>query len=293
MTLDLSQNAASKLEPFLLMAKGAKGAAAAKLIQDATSAPGVFVFSELLEIANIQELSKGEQASSYRMLELFAYGTYEEYSKSKDSIPVLNQAQLTKLRLLTIISLSHEKRMLPYSLLLDSLQVPTIRELEDLIIDGIYLDLMRGKLDQKRQQFEVEYTIGRDLGPGKIENLLSSLQEWARTTSAVLTALDTQLAQIASQDMLKKTAENEHIQSVEQTLLDIAKKQKESKSSVRGTGVLDSDRDESMDVDELRSVGNGRVESSTSQNDVKTRKSNPRTLGLGYDKPSSRKRNRF
>ena len=43
-------NFSAKLEPFLLMAKSLKGAAAAKLIQDATSAPGVFVFSELLEL---------------------------------------------------------------------------------------------------------------------------------------------------------------------------------------------------------------------------------------------------
>ena len=69
-------------------------------------------------------------------------------------------------------------KILPYALLLRSLQIPTIRELEDLIIDGIYLDLMRGKLDQKEQQFEVEYVIGRDLGPGQVEALLSSLQAW-------------------------------------------------------------------------------------------------------------------
>ncbi len=49
-------NFSAKLEPFLLMAKSLKGAAAAKLIQDATSAPGVFVFSELLELPNIQEV---------------------------------------------------------------------------------------------------------------------------------------------------------------------------------------------------------------------------------------------
>ena len=39
------------------MAKSVKGAAAAKLIQDITSAPGVFVFTELLELPNIQEVS--------------------------------------------------------------------------------------------------------------------------------------------------------------------------------------------------------------------------------------------
>ena len=58
MTLDLSIGAASKLEPFILMSKGAKGAAAAKLIQDATSAPGVFVFSELLDMPSIQEVHR-------------------------------------------------------------------------------------------------------------------------------------------------------------------------------------------------------------------------------------------
>ena len=40
------------------MAKSLKGAAAAKLIQDATSAPAVFVFSELLELPNIQEVRR-------------------------------------------------------------------------------------------------------------------------------------------------------------------------------------------------------------------------------------------
>lgn len=63
-------------------------------------------------------------------------------------------------------------------MLLQSLEMPTIRELEDLIIDGIYLDLIRGKLDHKAQQFEVEYAIGRDLEPGMIEELLGALKDW-------------------------------------------------------------------------------------------------------------------
>lgn len=48
-------NFTARLEPFILISKSAKGAAAAKLIQDATSAPGVFIFAELLELPNIQE----------------------------------------------------------------------------------------------------------------------------------------------------------------------------------------------------------------------------------------------
>ena len=47
----------AKLEPFLLMSKSAKGAAAAKLVQDAAAAPGLFVFAQLLELPNIKEVT--------------------------------------------------------------------------------------------------------------------------------------------------------------------------------------------------------------------------------------------
>ena len=69
-------------------------------------------------------------------------------------------------------------QILPYDQLLRDLEMPTIRDLEDLIIDAIYLDIVRGKLDQREQQFEIEYTMGRDLEPGKLEQLLVSLQNW-------------------------------------------------------------------------------------------------------------------
>jgi hypothetical protein len=54
--MDMGSHFAAKLEPFLLIAKTLTGAAAAKLIQDVTSAPGVFIFAELLELPNIQEV---------------------------------------------------------------------------------------------------------------------------------------------------------------------------------------------------------------------------------------------
>lgn len=53
-----------------------------------------------------------------------------------------------------------------------------MRELEDLIIDAIYLDLLHGKLDQKEEQLEVSYTMGRDLEPGKLEQVLAALRDW-------------------------------------------------------------------------------------------------------------------
>lgn len=54
--MELGQSSSAKLEPFLLMSKSAKGAAAAKLIQDVTTAPGLFVFAELLDLPSIQDV---------------------------------------------------------------------------------------------------------------------------------------------------------------------------------------------------------------------------------------------
>lgn len=50
--------------------------------------------------------------------------------------------------------------------------------LEQLIIDAIYSELLRGKLDQNQQQFEVEYTIGRDVPNDALASLLASLEDW-------------------------------------------------------------------------------------------------------------------
>lgn len=69
-------------------------------------------------------------------------------------------------------------QILPYTTLLTYLDIGSIRELEDLIIDAMYQDMLQGKLDQKEQQFEIEYTMGRDLEPGQTEKLLVALNDW-------------------------------------------------------------------------------------------------------------------
>ncbi|KAF5339421.1 hypothetical protein D9611_009869 [Ephemerocybe angulata] len=224
--MDLGSNFSAKLEPFLLMAKSVKGAAAAKLIQDATSAPGVLVFSELLELPNIQELGKSEQHSKFlSLLQLFAYKTYQDYVQHKDALPPLNNAQITKLKYLSIVSLASERRILPYPLLLASLDMPNVRELEDLIIDAIYQDIIRGKLDQKEEQLEVEYTMGRDVEPGKVDELLEALRSWASTTAEVLTTLDAKITAIANEAATTKTLQGEYDRALQQTLKEVHDRQ--------------------------------------------------------------------
>ena len=49
---------------------------------------------------------------------------------------------------------------------------------QDLIIEVIYADIIHGKLDQKNQQLEVDYAIGRDIRPEAVPEILSVLQDW-------------------------------------------------------------------------------------------------------------------
>jgi COP9 signalosome complex subunit 7 len=43
------------LQSFLALAKGARGRAAAAVVADATAAPGLFAFGELLDVQGVKE----------------------------------------------------------------------------------------------------------------------------------------------------------------------------------------------------------------------------------------------
>jgi COP9 signalosome complex subunit 7 len=228
------QSTASKLEPFLLMIKSAKGAAAAKLVEDATAAPGVYAFAELLESPNVQQLAS-THASTLELLKLFASGTYRDYKQNEGNFPNLKPTQLAKLKQLSIVSLAGSSRILPYSHLLNTLDISSIRELEDLIIDAVYQDVLQGKLDQKEQQFEVEYTMGRDLAEGQIESLLIALNDWSERTAQVLTALDDKIAEANAEEAAARTQLEEHNRSRDTILQELQAKNNSGKGRSEDT----------------------------------------------------------
>jgi COP9 signalosome complex subunit 7 len=151
--------------------------------------------------------------------------------------------------------------------------MPTIRDLEDLIIDAIYLDILRGKLDQKEQQLEIEYTMGRDLEPGKAEAVLAALKTWcvlfqlllqlplsgvimvfsrASTTASVLSALDNKLAQISSYSAAVAVDNEEHDRAYNAILKDVSKDTKKRGPLTAGGNIMRGGVDlaDAMDVDE-------------------------------------------
>lgn len=65
-----------------------------------------------------------------------------------------------------------------------------LRELEDLIIEAVYTDIIQGKLDQRNQVLEVDFCIGRDIQKKDISNIVKTLQEWWGSLSTFLVLVD-------------------------------------------------------------------------------------------------------
>ncbi|XP_066565904.1 COP9 signalosome complex subunit 7b isoform X5 [Amia ocellicauda] len=167
------------LEQFILLAKNTKGPALIALINQLLEAPGVYVFGEFLNLSCVEELSKGPNQGYFQLLNLFAYGSYVDYTANKDTLPVLSDAQKIKLKHLTIVHLAEKmQQCIPYSVLMRDLEMPTVRALEDLIIDAVYTDVIRGKLDQCRQLLEVDDCIGRDIQERDIGSITNTLSQW-------------------------------------------------------------------------------------------------------------------
>jgi COP9 signalosome complex subunit 7 len=76
--------AINALEPFLALSKSATSPrAAADLITQATSHPNTYVFAELLHTPNIHALrGNAEYAPYYSLLEIFSWGTLNDYNCS-------------------------------------------------------------------------------------------------------------------------------------------------------------------------------------------------------------------
>ncbi|KAM0790827.1 hypothetical protein ACM66B_004672 [Microbotryomycetes sp. NB124-2] len=264
----------TKLEPFVLLAKSARGAAAANLIGQACAAPGVFAFSELLEVPSIHELQSSEQyGASHRLLQVFAYGTWSDYKDSQASLPALNTAQENKLKQLSILTLAQQTRTIPYNVLMTRLDLASVATLEDLLIDAIYSGIMTARLDQKMARLEVLTTIGRDVkqstssgaavAQGKtaatatststepmeldstlnnastptVQALTETLSAWLMTISTLLASLDHNIITLSDQAAQEKVATANKDQRIKQVIEEVSKaKDKESSTLAKGKG---------------------------------------------------------
>jgi COP9 signalosome complex subunit 7 len=98
--------------------------------------------------------------------------------KREGKLPELSASSTMKLRHLSIITLASKSRLISYSTMADFLEMRNVRELEDLIIEAFYADIIKGKLDQLNNQLQIEFAIGRDVTDDQIDAIISCLDNW-------------------------------------------------------------------------------------------------------------------
>jgi len=213
--IDDALKSQSNIEGFLALAKNARGAAAQQLVHQVTEAPGVFVFGEIAQFPGIKQLET-DFPREWKLLELFAFGTYREYLNDKSSYPELSELQICKLRHLSVVSLASNSKHVSYDLLKKELALNSLRELEDLIIETIYAGILKGKLDQRENQLEVEFVIARDIKPNTIDTVLSTLGEWCNNCDSALSSLQAQILRANDGMEVKQAAKKKMEAEIEQ-----------------------------------------------------------------------------
>jgi len=189
----VSEKPNNPLEAFLLLGKNVRGIAATQLVQQVTEAPNIFVFGELLQLDGIKDLEFNEDHTKYwKLLQLYAFGVFNDYKVDPNSFPQLNELQIKKLRLLTIVTFASKSKFVSYKLLQENLGMENMRNLEDLLIESVYAGILKGKLNQKDQRLEVDFVIGRDIQPHMIDNIIETLENWYQNCEQTMELLDSE-----------------------------------------------------------------------------------------------------
>nr|GMD62123.1 COP9 signalosome complex subunit 7 isoform X1 [Ipomoea batatas] len=218
--MDIEQRQAEHIEYFVKQASAVRGSALTTVIVDATSHPSLFAFSEILAVPNILELEGTENSMYLYLLRLFAHGTWTEYKSFTGNLPQLVPDQVLKLKQLTMLTLAETTKVLPYDLLMQELDVSNVRELEDFLINEcMYVGIVRGKLDQLRRCFEVQFAAGRDLRPGQLASMIETLSDWLMTSDNLLVSIQEKIKWADTMSQLDK----KHHKDIEEKVEDVKK----------------------------------------------------------------------
>lgn len=201
------------LQQFVVQAQKAIGQELIEVIKQALDCVDTFVFAELLQCPNVIALENTPYVPYLHLLRIFSQGTYLDYLNKKQHLPELSISQKKKLQYLTIVTLANKMKRIPYDILLKELNVNNVRDLEDLIIEAIYSNVVTGELNQESDYLEVDWTVGRDVGPSEIDSMIDTLQQWCDSCENVLSTVQARIvdANRTKQDVLKHraTVENE------------------------------------------------------------------------------------
>ena len=247
--------ALTALQPFIVEATSTKSPSPRflrELIVRATSAPGTYLFTELLQTQSIQSLqtADAENRVYLTLLELFSYGTYQEYHETAD-LPKLSPVQIQKLRQLTLLTLSSpflpiqdpKVNPLSYPYLIKALGLTNTHELESLVTSTIYAGLLTARLSPNSTPPYVQVTAVapvRDLRPQSLPAILQILQTWEGRCTSTIADLESHISQIRTTASDRTALSRKRQGIVDQAVI---KGEDDSSRSVRGRDRRGNKRD--------------------------------------------------
>ncbi|XP_020413887.1 COP9 signalosome complex subunit 7 isoform X2 [Prunus persica] len=249
--MDIEQKQEEIIDHFVKQALSLEGSALGSLVVEATSHPSLFAFSEILAVPNVLQLEGTETSVNLDVLRLFSQGTWSDYKSDASRLPHLVPDQVLKLKQLTVLTLAETNKVLPYDQLMQELDVINVRELEDFLINEcMYAGIVRGKLDQLRKCFEVQFAAGRDPRPGQLGSMIHTLSNWLDTSNNLLISIQEKMKWADTMTELAK----EHKKEVEDRVEEV-KKSSSHKADIdfRGHEEIYSEPGGVMDYEEDRS----------------------------------------
>ncbi|XP_039008204.1 COP9 signalosome complex subunit 7-like [Hibiscus syriacus] len=218
--MDIEQKQAEFIDHFVKQASAQKGTALGSVIVEATSHPSLFAFSEILAVPTVAELDGTENSVYLEVLRLFAHGTWSDYKSNTGSLPQLVPDQVLKLKQLTVLTLAETNKVLPYDQLMLELDVTNVRELEDFLINEcMYVGIVRGKLDQLRRCFEIQFAAGRDMRSGQLGSMIETLANWLLTSDNLLISIQEKIKWADNMSEFDK----KHLKEVEDRVEEVKK----------------------------------------------------------------------
>eukprot|EP00842_Homolaphlyctis_polyrhiza_P005811 jgi/Hompol1/6230/HPOL_004886-RA len=106
--------------------------------------------------------------------------------------------------------------VLYYDQLLQVLDMSNVRDVEDLVIDAIYQNIINGKLDQKKKCLTVEYAMGRDVRPDQVDSILHILKDWLGTAQVILDHTDKKIQSIRDEIFVRKADQENYDRLLEE-----------------------------------------------------------------------------
>ncbi|XP_021828363.1 COP9 signalosome complex subunit 7-like [Prunus avium] len=249
--MDIEQKQEEIIDHFVKQASSLEGSALGSLVVEAPSHPSLFAFSEILAVPNVLQLEGTETSVNLDVLRLFSQGTWSDYKSDASRLPQLVPDQVLKLKQLTVLTLAETNKVLPYDQLMQELDVINVRELEDFLINEcMYAGIVRGKLDQLRKCFEVQFAAGRDPRPGQLGSMIHTLSNWLDTSNNLLITIQEKMKWADTMTELAK----EHKKEVEDRVEEV-KKSSSHKADIdfRGHEEIYSEPGGVMDYEEDRS----------------------------------------